>query len=128
MTMTRQFPLALTSVRAARTYALGVLPDLPSATKESIAIMVSELATNAVLHATSSFKLTVDQTGSRIRIAASDTGGGSPRVQSPNKLEPHGRGLRIIEALSDDWGVTEAEGQPGKVVWFTVDVALSDNS
>ena len=43
---------------------------------------------------------------------------GRPTLRSPTVLEPSGRGLRIVEALSKAWGVVPGEG--GTRVWFTL--------
>jgi anti-sigma regulatory factor (Ser/Thr protein kinase) len=86
-----------------------------------IAVMVSELATNALRHAETSFSVRVDQTPGSVRVEVADGGDGRPAVQSPAPSEPSGRGLRIVESLSDAWGVTAASGT-GKTVWFTLAV------
>ena len=80
--------------------------------------MVSELATNAVKHARSDFKISVDDSGGEIRVEVSDTGPGQPVLRFPASLERSGRGLRIVEALSGAWGTVDSPG--GKTVWFTL--------
>jgi anti-sigma regulatory factor (Ser/Thr protein kinase) len=80
--------------------------------------MVSELATNAVKHAHSDFKISIDDSGGEIRVEVSDTGRGQFVLRSPASLEPSGRGLRIVEALSGAWGT--AESPHGKSVWFAL--------
>jgi two-component sensor histidine kinase len=47
-----------------------------------------------------------------------DQGAGTPQKQPHDIEAPSGRGLQILEALADEWGVTER--QPGKAVWFTL--------
>ena len=48
----------------------------------------------------------------------SDGGEGRPRLLSPSPRELSGRGLRIVEAMSDAWGVQPTS--TGKTVWFTL--------
>jgi anti-sigma regulatory factor (Ser/Thr protein kinase) len=83
--------------------------------------MVSELATNALRHAETPFSVRVEQVPGTVRVEVADGGEGQPAVRSPEPSEPSGRGLRIVESLSESWGVTAASGA-GKTVWFTVAV------
>lgn len=87
---------------------------------DAAALIVSELATNAVLHARSSFtvRLALDGQG-KLLVEVVD---GSVR---PPQAKPHGagattgRGLSIVEELADEWGV---EPRPdGKAVWVRLD-------
>ena len=84
--------------------------------------MVSELATNAIVHAGGGFAVRVERDGSIIRVTVTDAGVGTPVVQHPDEHEPHGRGLRIVDELSDEWG-SEDTAAHGKSVWFRIDAA-----
>ena len=119
MKHTRTFPHEPESVPAARRFATGLLLGVSSDTMESVELMVSELATNCIRHTNSGFVLTIDRTGGDIRVEASDGAGGTPQMRSPAPTEPSGRGLKIIDMLSADWGVEQHVGD-GKTVWFTV--------
>ena len=81
--------------------------------------MVSELATNCIRHTEAEFEVGVERTRDGIRIEVTDAAGGTPEMRSPAIDEPTGRGLRIIEMLSDAWGVDFAPAG-GKTVWFTL--------
>ena len=118
----RAFPNTRDAVTKARRYATGVLTDVPKETAEAVGLIVSELATNAVRHAATAFTVTVDQTPRRVRIEVSDSGEGEPHMRSPRPTDPTGRGLRILDALADTWGVVSATPRTGKTVWFTVAV------
>ena len=87
---------------------------------DTVALLVSELATNSVRHAAAGFTLDIERGPERIRVAVSDTGPGDPEVRSPAPAEPSGRGLLIVEALSDAWGCSPAPGGIGKTVWFEI--------
>jgi serine/threonine-protein kinase RsbW len=104
-------------VGAARRYVRDVLRHLP-AQVAAVELMVSELATNSVKHAHSSFKVSIDDAGGEIRVEVRDTGRGQPVLRSPTPLEPSGRGLRIVEALARTWGTVDSPH--GKTVWFTL--------
>jgi anti-sigma regulatory factor (Ser/Thr protein kinase) len=113
----QDFPAEGTSVRAARAFAQDTLPtDLDPEDTGSIVLMVSELASNAVVHAQSSFRVTVEHTSETIRITVTDTGPGLPVRRTPPLDHPSGRGLHIVATLSDSWGVVEHAD--GKSVWF----------
>jgi anti-sigma regulatory factor (Ser/Thr protein kinase) len=121
MRQARSFPHAVSSVSQARRYVTGALDDLAPEVLESVALMVSELATNACKHANTEFVVAIEQHGNQIRVEVTDGGGGEPVPRSPSSDELTGRGLRIVEALSDDWGVVRGDG-PGKTVWFSLTV------
>jgi anti-sigma regulatory factor (Ser/Thr protein kinase) len=95
-----------------------VLSDAPVAAQDAAALMVSELATNCVKHAHSDFELTVESEAGGIRVEVRDASSGQPTLRSAAPHELSGRGLRIIESMADEWGVTPAA--PGKTVWFTL--------
>lgn len=79
-------------------------------------LAASELATNAVLHAGSSFAVAVRCVGGRVTLAVADSGGGEPVVKEVDPSEAvGGRGMAIVASVAHRWGV---RGVPdGKVVW-----------
>jgi hypothetical protein len=81
--------------------------------------MVSELATNCIRHVKTGFQLTIRRTRREIRVEVTDHGGGTPAMRSPGPDDPTGRGLRIVDMLSERWGV-DHERRGGKTVWFTL--------
>ena len=104
----------------ARRFVAGLIGDVPRDIAGEISIMVSELATNCVRHTVTDFTVVVDRTPTEIRVDVTDTGGGEPEIRSPDLTEPSGRGLRIVQELSDSFGVRQLRGSPGKTVWFVV--------
>jgi sigma-B regulation protein RsbU (phosphoserine phosphatase) len=123
MTRSQPFPAVASSVGAARRFAAHALVGAPRAILDDIALMVSELATNAVVHALSSFELAVVQTPREIRVELTDLAGGSLAL-TPHHENGH-HGLRIVDRLSTRWGVS-AGPEAGKTVWFTL--AVPDHS
>lgn len=119
MNQTRSFSCEPGSVGAARRFATGALSDTPSDLLEAVALMVSELATNCVRHAHTAFELTVALRRREIRIEVTDLGGGTPAMRSPGPDDPSGRGLQIVNMLSETWGV-EHRTSSGNTVWFTL--------
>jgi anti-sigma regulatory factor (Ser/Thr protein kinase) len=122
MKTSQSFAASQESVGAARRFVSEVITDLTPELQDAVILMVSELATNALVHAASGFQLTVDRTKTRLRVSVADLGAGVPSLQSPPSRQPHGRGLRIVEQLSDEWGTSEAP-KTGKSVWFRLNLA-----
>jgi serine/threonine-protein kinase RsbW len=83
-------------------------------------LVVSELFTNAVLHTDSveiGYGLRV--TGARLRLEVTDEGCRSKeqRLRSAESEAEHGRGLLLVKAFSERWGVRAGENGQGSVTW-----------
>jgi anti-sigma regulatory factor (Ser/Thr protein kinase) len=117
MRATRSFDASERSVSQARSFVSDILGDLSDELRQSVALMVSELATNALVHASDGFEVFIDRTDHDLRVTVADQGPGAPVVRTPVVSDPHGRGLRIVSALADEWGVDTVD-TPGKHVWF----------
>jgi len=90
----------------------GVSADLV----DTCVLLVSELATNAVLHARTPFTVTiVDRPVLRIEVHDQDPRPPHPRDYGPEASS--GRGLHLVEMLSQSSG-TVIDGAGGKCVWF----------
>lgn len=118
------FPGEAGAVGHAREFVRGVLGDAWPGL-DDLLLMVSELASNAVRHTASGdaggwFDLTIAASGYTVRIAIADRGGSSePRMPAgggESGVLTGGRGLRIVDALADDWG--HGGDELGRVVWF----------
>lgn len=120
MTERRSFGLTRRSVAASRGFVDRALADLPDDRRESAVLMMSELATNAIVHAGTGFEVTIDRSPAELRVAVTDVGGGEPQVQTPSSSEPHGRGLQIVTRLADDWGMSDNPDRSGKTVWYVL--------
>jgi anti-sigma regulatory factor (Ser/Thr protein kinase) len=117
MIVRRSFEPSEASVGAARRFVAGTITDVAVGVSESVAVMVSELSTNALVHATGGFEVIVDRSDHHVLVSVRDQGDGTPELQSPDASEPHGRGLRIVDALSEQWGISST-ADAGKSVWF----------
>ncbi len=124
MTESRSFPRRPESVAAARRFAKQALRGMASDVLDSVELMVSELATNCVRHTNTAFDLTIARVQDRIRVEVTDRAGGTPTMRSPGPEDPTGRGLQIVNLLSDTWGV-EPSSTSGKTVWFTVNAVAA---
>jgi anti-sigma regulatory factor (Ser/Thr protein kinase) len=78
-------------------------------------LLVSELATNAVLHARSAFSVVARAEESRIRVSVRDASPVTPKLRDHGAMALSGRGLHLVAALSADWGVEVTAD--GKTVW-----------
>ncbi|HET9094637.1 MAG TPA: ATP-binding protein [Solirubrobacteraceae bacterium] len=124
MTETRAFPNAPQSVRAARKFALEALGGYPRETLEVVELLVSELAGNCVRHTSTRFVVGVSDDRGVIRIEVTDRGPGEPSVRHVDPSAISGRGLALVESLSQSWGVRHSRtGTSGKTVWFEVPTA-----
>ena len=83
-----------------------------------VTLLVSELVTNAVVHADSDADVAVVLTPSAVRIEVGDQSEFVPGAHEAADDETSGRGLAIVEAMASDWGVIPRPG--GKVIWFEV--------
>lgn len=101
----------------------GGLPDDVSvdAVIADAELIVSELITNALNAQSGRTDLVLSVRDHEVRIEVRDDAAGAPVVRTPDVTEGHGRGLRIVAALADRWGV-EPDG-PGKRVWAELRVA-----
>ena len=113
------------SVPEARQFVAEALGSVPPDVRSTAALLVSELATNAIIHATSTFDvaITYPTPSGRLRIEVTDADETQPAPLEPPSNVPHGRGLLLVANLSDEWGILRQTGRPGKTVWF--ELALS---
>ena len=118
MRQARRFHCQPESVAGARHFVRDLLSDQPREIVEAAELMTSELATNSVRHAHSDFELAIHRSRDEIRVEVSDHGQGQPVPRSPTPREQSGRGLQIVQELSEDWGITPSPD--GKLVWFTL--------
>jgi hypothetical protein len=83
---------------------------------DDAAVIITELATNAVLHARTRFTVTVARRpGGAIRLSVRDASLAPPRLRRPAPFEGSGRGLGLVAAIATGWGTDVLPD--GKVVW-----------
>jgi anti-sigma regulatory factor (Ser/Thr protein kinase) len=107
------------SVAQARLLMRPLRNELPWDVAERLDLVVSELATNAVLHAATPFEVAVKVVPT-VRVEVSD-GSAEPPVRRHHDLAgSHGRGLLIVDRCAQRWGVDPLPS--GKVVWADVGI------
>lgn len=103
---------------AARRFVAGLLGRRPYGNRvdpNDAQLVVSELTTNAVIHAGTPFSVAVRSDDSSVRISVQDWSSTQPVMREDNPVALAGRGLRLIAMVSRAWGVEY--GPDGKTVW-----------
>jgi anti-sigma regulatory factor (Ser/Thr protein kinase) len=124
--VTGRFEPQTQSAGEARRFVRASLVDWEGAAViDVVVLLTSEVVSNVILHAGphgpgSEVVVALRRTGNRIRIEVADGHPGFPAIGDGALDQISGRGLLILDALADVWGVTP-EGD-GKVVWFEVEV------
>ena len=123
MSYEERFPPVPESAGAARRFVRGVLTEMGLDDRwDQMALVVGEMAVNAVLHGRSEYRIVVSLLPSgTVRVEAHDTNREAPRRKTSFTADPltYGRGLALIEASSDRWGFDTTP--EGKLVWAEVD-------
>jgi anti-sigma regulatory factor (Ser/Thr protein kinase) len=107
------------SVAEVRRYAVGVCTSLGrEQLVDVLALLVSEVTTNAVVHGAGSVGVRVLGTDGGVRVEVTDESTAVPVVRRADTEAEGGRGLALVEALAVRWGVLPLPD--GKTVWFEV--------
>jgi anti-sigma regulatory factor (Ser/Thr protein kinase) len=96
----------------------------PNDTLDTVALLVTELVTNAILHARTPLHLTLEPHDGRVRISVEDESQQQPALQRYESDAVTGRGLALVEQLASSWGVNATPR--GKAVWC--EVAVSEDA
>jgi anti-sigma regulatory factor (Ser/Thr protein kinase) len=115
--VSRQFAADSGSPRAARQFVTDALREWghSGTVLDDAQLVLSELATNAVVHACSSFSVVARSENASVRLSVRDHSPLQPTLRANGPLALSGRGLHLVAALTRDWGV-EATSD-GKTVW-----------
>ena len=115
-----KLPPEAASVPEARRFASQAVAELggTGASPNEVQLLVSELATNAVLHAGTPMRLSVLRDGDCVRIEVRDDDPNVPQVPTgmPAPTATSGRGILLLDAIASEWGVNSSE--KGKTIWF----------
>lgn len=115
-----QFHADPSSVTTARRFIAGSLIDVPDDAADAVALIASELASNSIGHAGSPYRIRIERLPDHVRLEVEDDGDGRPIMKSPSIADTSGRGLQIVAALADEWGVEPVPDSTGKIVWATI--------
>lgn len=94
---------------------------LPTPALEDLLLLTSEVVTNAVLHGTPPITLSIEflDRPSGVRVSVADCHESSPAVRVSNRAAIAGRGMAVVDAVANRWGVEPLPGG-GKTIWFEV--------
>ena len=115
--VSESFPPSPAEISAARHFAMAAAEHLGCCPAD-LGLVVSELATNACVHARSPFTVTVERHDAGLLVEVADDDPAPVTVQ-PLTRGPSGRGMHIVAAVAKDWGMTP--GEAGKSVWAVLD-------
>jgi two-component sensor histidine kinase len=87
-------------------------------------LIVTEIVTNALVHGGPGVVVWLHRRGGRLHGEVFDGNREWPRGFDSALSEESGRGLRIVDAVADAWGVEQRD--VGKAVWFDVDAEIGD--
>lgn len=109
------------SAAAARHFTRSTLDDAgwDADVAERVELLVSEVVTNAVLHARSGPTMTIDLTSDVVRVSVEDDSPMPPMIRDAPPDAAGGRGMLLVDLLSTSWGTAPSDG--GKLVWFVVE-------
>ena len=116
-----ELPVTVGSASQARHFVLQHLADHDlSYLTDDVQLVVSELATNALVHAQTPFTVSLRALERSVLLMVRDGATSGPMVVAPRNLDLGGRGMMIVQGLSRDWGVSVDAGG-GKSVWAVFD-------
>jgi len=80
--------------------------------------VVSELSTNAVIHAQTPFSVHISWNGEVVLVQVTDGSPAQPAINRVDSGAPGGRGLVVVDAVAEQWGSIPLPD--GKTVWATL--------
>lgn len=108
-----------TSVARIRRFVTDATSTLcPDVEADTVALLVSEVATNALVHGVGQVRVRVVGVPDGVRVEVHDGSTVLPAKRTATPLDEGGRGVALVEALSSCWG-SHVDGD-GKTVWFEV--------
>jgi anti-sigma regulatory factor (Ser/Thr protein kinase) len=118
-TLRRTLPPTAESASLARWLVNDLLKDLVDEdTRDTAALLTTELVSNAIRHTRDELGITVRLSGGRLRVGVSDSSHRRPQLVQVGTRDTSGRGLHLVDALAERWGVEPDARGLGKTVWF----------
>jgi anti-sigma regulatory factor (Ser/Thr protein kinase) len=90
---------------------------------DDVALLASEVVTNAVRHSGTDATVTLRYTGTTVKVSVRDGSPAAPNLLPAARDRTGGRGMFLVDTLASAWGTTPTPD--GKVVWFEVPVAAA---
>jgi anti-sigma regulatory factor (Ser/Thr protein kinase) len=120
-------PAGIEAPQKARTLLQSVLPQIPPERADDVKLMVNELVTNSVKHASvepgAPIRVHLEIEGDALRGEVYDQGVGFRiRPIARERKGESGYGLRLVQEMADRWGLNVRDGT---CVWFEIDLAVA---
>ncbi|WP_244928455.1 ATP-binding protein [Nocardioides sp. W7] len=116
-----ELPAEASSAARARAFVTDVLRNHELGhVVDDVELAVSELATNALVHAGTRFTVIVSAFEDTVFLEVLDGSQHGPNPGVSLASDTSGRGITVVQAVSRDWGVIE-RGSDGKSVWAAFD-------
>jgi anti-sigma regulatory factor (Ser/Thr protein kinase) len=117
-----QHPQGVTTSTEARNWARRTLPEILTRQPrrdlyDDVDLVFTELTSNAVRHGGGLCEAQLANTGDHLRLVAVDNDPRAPAVRARGAAQPNGRGMHLIQAIADRWGVHRHHTEIGKRVW-----------
>lgn len=90
---------------------------------DDVVLAASELATNAVIHAQTPFRVRLSGRNRLVRLEVSDQSSTVPVMEEFGRSQ---RGLRIVQAIATDWGIQPTP--TGKTIWAEFELPATENT
>ena len=116
----RRYPPDPAIVTSVRSFAAGRLKTLQlNELRDEVELLLTELITNAIIHARTEFEIRVEASGAGVRVEVTDDNPTMPVAGTLSAAALSGRGLMLVQSMSTRWG---AHRNPagGKSVWFEI--------
>jgi anti-sigma regulatory factor (Ser/Thr protein kinase) len=114
-------PANATSPSRARTFVVRTLTEWGVPAVDDAALVVSELVTNALLHARTSMVVALSEDGpGAVHLSVADGSVAALRERHFSLESGTGRGLRLLDSIALEWGVDLRDD--GKTVWCRLSV------
>ncbi len=113
-------PCEAGSIRLARRLLSELIHGADPESAQVALLLLSELATNSVVHARSDFTVTVLVGEDCLRVGVADGDPRLPVMRRYGRDAVTGRGMQLVDGQSSRWGIDERPGD-GKTVWFELD-------
>ena len=94
---------------------------------DPVQLVTSELATNAVVHASTAFRVTLAALGETVLLTVRDDSRSALVRRAAHAMDEAGRGLEIVDIVSLDWGINE-DAAGFKAVWASFAIRVSRSS
>jgi anti-sigma regulatory factor (Ser/Thr protein kinase) len=119
----RTLPPTAESASVARWLVNDLLRDrVDQDTLDTAALLTTELVSNAIRQSREELVVTVRLASGRMRVGVADSSHRRPQLVQVGSRDTSGRGLHLVEAMADRWGVEPDDRGLGKTVWFELDV------